>query len=680
MSPKPPTRPWRSALDPRVSLRARVGLATGALTLGLALLLTLAASIYATGVLRARVDADLQRQAAELADKLDRGMFERYREIQLAASLPLFNRTELAVEERRRVLETMQRTMPYYAWLGLSDPDGTVLAATGGLLEGESVAERRWFKGGREGPFVVDLHAVRSLDPLLPAEQDPRRYVDLAAPVRAADGTLVGVLGGHLSWRWARDVQRVLLDSIEIEGVEALVLDRDGRVLLGPGSELGDDAPRLSPQAGLELEVWNGETYLAGIAPTDGFLDFPGLGWVTVVRQPLDVAVAPVRELARRLLAMGAVLGLLFAALGYVLAGSLTRPLRAITRAATEPQRDIPTLPGQDEVARLSRALRGLVDELQARNEELEQRVWERTARLHLLQRVTGLANRAEAAEPALREALEVLREVLGADGAELLEAPAGEPEGEVEALVAGALAAGAPRWSEHGGGIRLILPVDGGGRRVALALELPMGTSPDREIADLLAQVAAQLGLVLARERNREALLELQRELQEQALRDPLTGAYNRRYLDEMLDRELRRSVRSRRPLGLLMLDLDHFKRLNDAHGHAAGDAALRALTRFIGEHVRAEDALCRYGGEEFCLLLPGASAERSRALAERLRRGVRELEVVHEGERVGPLSLSVGVALAPRDGLEPDALLRAADGALYRAKQEGRNRVVLA
>jgi len=183
----------------------------------------------------------------------------------------------------------------------------------------------------------------------------------------------------------------------------------------------------------------------------------------------------------------------------------------------------------------------------------------------------------------------------------------------------------------------------------------------------------AGQVGLSVANIRLREAL-------RTQSIKDPLTGLYNRRYLEEMLEREIRRAVRAEQPLGLLMLDLDHFKKFNDTYGHEAGDAVLRESGVFLAKSIRAEDIVCRFGGEEFVIILPTANLSAASGRAERIRSRVREMTVLHQGQSLGMITVSVGVAALPEHGTSPKELLEAADAALYRAKRDGRDRVVAA
>lgn len=181
----------------------------------------------------------------------------------------------------------------------------------------------------------------------------------------------------------------------------------------------------------------------------------------------------------------------------------------------------------------------------------------------------------------------------------------------------------------------------------------------------------AGQVGLSIANIRLREAL-------RNQSIKDPLTGLYNRRYLTEMLDREIRRAVRAEQPLGILMLDLDHFKKFNDTYGHDAGDTVLREAASFLTRSIRVEDIVCRFGGEEFVVILPTADLNSAHARAERIRSKLRELTVMHQGQSLGMITVSVGVANLPLHGTSAKEVLEAADAALYRAKREGRDRVV--
>lgn len=177
-----------------------------------------------------------------------------------------------------------------------------------------------------------------------------------------------------------------------------------------------------------------------------------------------------------------------------------------------------------------------------------------------------------------------------------------------------------------------------------------------------------------------RIAGLNLRTILEHQSIRDSLTNLFNRRFMEIALDRELRRAVRHEKALAVLMLDLDHFKLLNDTYGHEAGDVVLREIAGVMRQAVRSEDTVCRYGGEEFVAILPELGPEEALSRAESIRHLVSELRIYHRGESLREVTISIGVAVYPYNGESPEQLLSLADRALYEAKHLGRNRVVLA
>ncbi|WP_426803091.1 diguanylate cyclase [Xanthomonas campestris] len=189
----------------------------------------------------------------------------------------------------------------------------------------------------------------------------------------------------------------------------------------------------------------------------------------------------------------------------------------------------------------------------------------------------------------------------------------------------------------------------------------------PRLEIAEAAAE---QLSLALSNLRLRESL-------RRQSIRDALTGLYNRRYLEEALSHELARCARRDLPLSVLMLDVDHFKQFNDGQGHAGGDLLLAAVGELLLTRLRAEDVACRYGGEEFTVILPETDGEEAMRVAEQIRDHIAAL-AVSDGQRALPrVTASIGVASFPADGELGSALIQKADAALYVAKRQGRNRV---
>jgi diguanylate cyclase (GGDEF)-like protein len=167
-----------------------------------------------------------------------------------------------------------------------------------------------------------------------------------------------------------------------------------------------------------------------------------------------------------------------------------------------------------------------------------------------------------------------------------------------------------------------------------------------------------------------------LQDYLREQAIRDSLTGLYNRRYLDETMERELARARRENYSVSVIMIDIDHFKNFNDTYGHQAGDKVLTALSGLLRSGVRQGDIACRYGGEEFLVIMPGVDEVDAKRRAEAIRSSFNGLRVNY-GEAELSVSISIGVAFYPQHGNDMNEIVKAADAALYEAKQSGRNLV---
>jgi diguanylate cyclase (GGDEF)-like protein len=240
----------------------------------------------------------------------------------------------------------------------------------------------------------------------------------------------------------------------------------------------------------------------------------------------------------------------------------------------------------------------------------------------------------------------------------------------------------GAVRCTHFGAGPRLpslCTPLMAHGETLGILslVTEPNGSAEAASISEINAKlavsVAEQAGLSFAN-------LKLREKLRYQSVRDPLTGLFNRRYLDESLERELPNALRKKRSLGVIMLDVDRFKKFNDMFGHDAGDTVLRELGDYLAKFIRRGDLACRYGGEEFTLILPESSLEDTRRRAEELRTSFQQLSIKHRDIVLGKVTLSLGVAALPDHGTTAAELLAAADGALLKAKEEGRDRVLIA
>ena len=357
------------------SLRQQITLLVGVLCLALALVLAAGAAYIAQSRVRQLVMENETQDAVLTANILDRGMFERFREARnLAAMPPLQDIWTGDPAVIRQVLEQLRASYPDYAWIGYAAPDGTVVAATHGMLEGQSVRERPWFQDGLKGPAVGDVHEAKLLATLLgPApNNEPFRFVDVAAPVRDETGRVIGVVGAHLSWTWAEERRRTVVGSQSLYGDKSLwILSGDGTMLLGPniGSKpFPDERIRAMRQAkaGAFEDLSGSEAMLTGFAVAGGYRDYPGLNWIVISRQPDSVAFAATKGSVWTILGLGIGIALIGLVCARFIARGVARPLQTIIEAADKIGRDptisqVPRVSGSAEIVRLSAALRSLL-------------------------------------------------------------------------------------------------------------------------------------------------------------------------------------------------------------------------------------------------------------------------------------------------------------------------------
>lgn len=380
-----PTDDWWWIFDPRYSLRARASLIFGGGAILFTVLLSWIAGTVFRRELERRLGAAYETLAYQVSDKIDRAIYERYRELQFTASLAPFRAAAMPPAERRQVLEALQNASPDFAWIGLADASGRITTATSGLQEGDNAAERPWFRGAREHLYAGNLHELPALARLAPGtHEEPPRYLDLAIPVTAGTGQFLGILGAHLTWTWARDVQlsvvpesarRDVIGVTIYSSVKDIVLDSGGSGWTQP-----PDAPSI-PEArrfrgSLVETTADGATYVTGYVRSRGFREYRGLGWLVTVRQPVEIAFAPVSELQRTIARWGFVFGCAFVVTSWLFAGRLVRHMQRVAAAAgrirTGDILSVMPRPGNaSEYARMCSALGDMVDDLRRKQEEL---------------------------------------------------------------------------------------------------------------------------------------------------------------------------------------------------------------------------------------------------------------------------------------------------------------------
>ena len=554
------------------TLRTQIIAVFGLLVVALALVLALIFGTFMRQHAQQRSASDLHAVARNAAELLAEGLLERSRVVDVLSRSEILWRDGLGSATVVEMLGRSQAMHPNSLWIGVADPDGTVRAATGGLLVGQSVKTRPWFGAGLQGLFVGDVHPAKLLESKLPAPPsgDPLRFLDFAAPIKA-DGQTLGVLGIHGSWDWARQVIGGLLppDAHERQ-LQIFIFDRAGELIYAPGGKT--ESWRAAGQR-VPLEADRGDTtgqvpvprvvpwlddgrYLTSSVRLEPRNAASDLGWQVVAREPEGIALAPTRNALRVATGIGCGAALLACCAAWLAARRLSLDLNRVAHAAQRVEQGvtdaaIPLLDSNLEVMTLSTSLHRMTERLVSANAEMEAQVRQRTSELES-------ANR----------------------------------------------------------------------------------------------------------------------ELDQMVRHDPLTGVLNRRGFHAQYDLVVALARRGARPLCLLMVDADHFKRVNDTHGHDVGDDVLRVLARLMTERLRSSDVVARFGGEEFVALLPDTDREAASAVAGALRRAI----AAHQHPQAGQVTVSVGVASLqlPDEGL--DSLLRRADEALYAAKRQGRDRVVVA
>lgn len=561
------------------SFRGQLMLWFGGLTLATLVSVGFYIGQIATRDLAASGGETLYLTAKSAADLLGSNMRERSQEVLLLSMAPHLKRGDLAGQDVRDSFEQRKKLHGGYAWLGVTDPAGRVLQASGGLLVNGSVADRSWFVQALKGPFIGDTHEAVLLAKLLPkaasetGSNQPLRLVDFAAPVFDDQGALRGVLGTHVLWSWVTETVRpALSNEAAVRGLEVLILNRAGGVLY-PEAQSGTVQLLANPPGAAHYQTvrWDdGQDYLvshvavntanvlnaanAGNPGSDG-----DLGWRVVVRQPLAAALAPIQALRNRLLLLGLLAAAVFALLTYRFAARVSRPIEQLAHAVRGAQGNSAVNFSQSghtkEIGQLTDSIESMTTSLR-----------EKDAELHAM-------------------------------------------NASLEATIA-----------ERGAALTLV-----------------------------------------------------NRELELLATHDSLTGLHNRRRFDEKLLELFLMRKRSGRNFSLLIIDADHFKRVNDNHGHPTGDEVLKQLAQVLLAGIRGTDFVARYGGEEFAVLLPDTRSEQDGwIVAEKIRMTVATTTFFV----VGQVTISIGMSCSGDTDFAEAEIVRRADRALYQAKALGRNR----
>lgn len=551
----------------RFSFRTQLAITFGIVTFVVLVTASLIFGFWFVRLQQASIQNELQARVHAASELVMQSLKDRTAEIIDLSRTPDLLKSEDAIAQLQDRMNNKRALKSEYAWMGVANPDGKVITAAGKMLLGKDVTSRDWFKVGRTATWLGDVHEAVLLSRLLPRENEnePLRFIDIAAPVQNTKGELIGVLGAHLHWSWVTTLaESVLPEDASVREIQVYILSRDG-VTLYPFADTGKISFRQNEDlknSATEI-VWSDSK--AYVTAQIGLPQTPEqhLGWRVVLRQPVEVAYAPLKTLALQMIVLTLAMAICAAWLAYRVAAFVNAPIALLVQAVQRLGVDTNQV---DVPKRLPQELRTLADAIQIASTDLT-------------------ASRQE-----LVEANEMLE------------------------------------------------------RRVE--------------------------------ERTRE--LELANDaLARQAMTDGLTNVANRRAFD-MKQSELHAlSARTGQAYGLLIIDVDHFKQVNDNYGHHVGDQVLAAIASKITASIRTTDFVARYGGEEFAVMFyPVTTPDELAEVAEKLRKNVSQFTFSTGGH----VTISLGGCMISGGSIDRESGLKFADGALYQSKLAGRNRYTLA
>lgn len=679
-------------LNPAQSVRARLLWMVSLIGLVIALLLSYLVGDQSTRQLRNDRGVLVAEIASQMAVELDKGMFERYREIMIFSTLDAIRDPKVPRDTKRALLEKLQSSYGDYAWIGITDAQGTIILGTGHLLEGVSVAKRDWFIEGSKGPHAGDVHDAFLLASLLKRPEEdvlPLRLVDISMPIRDSQGNLLGVICGHLSWAWADRVRASLLKPLlNDRSLEVLVLNREGHILLGTAGLPAKPEPlRLESIAAAQrgensyaVERWNDrKPYLVGYARGNGHDYYPGLGWLVLVREDVESAFAAADKVARNTLLITVAAAALFVLLLWPVINRSLGTMLDITRAAERIRRgeqgaQIPEVSGQDEAAALAASLRKLVTTLENQKSELRelnamlQEDVERQRRTADELKLAGHVFDSSAEGIIITDSEQHILKVNHA----FSEISGYQPE-EIVGQTPRLLSSGRHdryfyrnMWHE--------LDIRGkwqgeiwNRRKNGDVFPEWLAISTVRDEDGNITHYVGMLIDISERKLAEDYMLHL-------AQHDALTELPNRLLFLDRLRQSFARAKMKHVKVALLFIDIDRFKTINDSLGHHVGDQLLQEVARRLKRCIEGVNTIARLGGDEFVIVLEQVTSIQDVGhMASRIISATREPVIV--GEFTLGITVSIGIGIYPEDGEDVIALMKSADAAMYHAKEMGRN-----
>lgn len=677
--------------------------------------------VYTSDVKRLEdnVKKELEEQAFQTMDKIDLILFERSADIKILVADPVISSRSSSPLEIKKRLMVFKDNYKFYDSLSFFDLNRVRITDTDGLKIGEQHPLTEYWPYIEKGiDYVFDVSESNSLKKVV---------LHIASAVKDRNGSPFGVVVSRISMEQIDEIiakhKKVMLlqEAVNVDLVsnEGLLLYSDynkkgvlhdispewelTKKIISEGKKIGSQ--KYSP-TGREEEIFS-------FVREEGYLDFKGSNWTLIMHIPTRVAFAPAIELRNRVTIFFFITSIVAFFIILFFSYTITLPVERLITAAIEIGKgnldvEVKTT-DNGEIGKLASSFNKMAKDLRESREnglKYSRELEGHNHKIHLLSQMSELLQSCNKLEEAYTVIGQSAKQLFAADSGalyilnasrKLLEETAvwGDhpPKNQVFSIEdCWALRRGqSHEVSEYHSGLRCLhvegdinayicMPIIAQGEMIGIfnvLISLSGNAQSDEQLLKerryVATSITERIGVAIANLRLRDTLKNL-------SVRDPLTSLFNRRYMEETLEREISRAGRKGITIGVIMLDIDYFKNFNDTFGHDIGDTILAELGKFLQKNIRGSDIACRYGGEEFMIILPDASLEMTLQRAEFLRKTVKELQSWHNLRPMKTITLSFGIAVFPEHGQTIEKLLKASDTALYQAKKEGRNRVCTA
>lgn len=687
-----------------------------------------------SAIFEAAITEDMTNYAFQAMDKLDRLLYEKLSDIKQFSRDPILitrGSTQRQIDERLRQYISDEKS---YSSISYFDSNRVRIADTSGIDVGVKHPFNEYWPKLFEGvDEIVSFDMSASLN---------KYVIHFASKVKDANGKPFSTVVSRVPIEIIVEIIKSMSFRTELEkDIQVDIMNDEGLILFSnynPKSILKETSSyftltkeliSLSKNTGSIRFYPNGdkEEKIIAIARELGYKDYKGNGWIMVISIPYEKAFAKVKQLKNKMLGISAGIGIFIIFLTYLFSFTVTKPIKKISYGLQEiGHNNFDVSIGIDsngEIGLMAKNFNIMVAELKKNKSKLNEYSNELQSSYEELVARTGALQDRDLESSTFSKMSEMLHACHSVE--------------EAASVISGTLQVFFPnesgaiyifnssrnmleaimQWGQNQDISQIMTPSDCWGLRrgrphlvvdlisdqrcqhahdvVPPYICIPMVAQGEtlgmlylhidtltgvKDIKNwrnkkehLALRVSENTGLAITN-------LKLRETLRNMSVRDPLTGLFNRRYMSEALELERQRCLRKESTIGILMIDIDHFKRFNDTFGHDAGDAVLKEIAAFLQQNIRGGDIACRYGGEEFTIIMPGATIETSALRANTLLDGVRHIHIKHKGQSVGNITLSIGVAIIPEHGNDSNTVMQAADTALYKAKHEGRDRICIA